>query len=121
MAELSKIDVQVPASFTCGAEGEHEGPVVGCCYSCGLLLCKTHLYHMPFGFRFGPVDGVRPQPIVCGTCAGPIGKRGLPQPEQAPAPQQSPSPPPSRGFSFPFRLPSFRRNRRRFRKPKNRV
>ncbi|MGB0384338.1 MAG: hypothetical protein ACPGWR_05885 [Ardenticatenaceae bacterium] len=93
--------VEVPKIFTCGAEGQHEGPVVGCCYSCGLLVCKSHTFHMPFDFMLGSVDGVAPKPIVCGTCAGPIGKPGLPEEE--------PTTKKPKGFSFPrLRLPRLR-------------
>ena len=119
MAESSTEEqIQVPTVFTCGAEvrdHEHEGGVVGCCYSCGLMLCEIHVYHLPFDFRLGKVNGVSPHPLSCGTCAGPIGKRGLPE-----APTARPRATKRRGFSLPFRLPSFRRSGRG-RKSKSRV
>jgi len=121
MAESSNEErVEVPGAFTCGVEvrdHEHEGVVVGCCYSCGLLLCQAHAYHLPFDFRLGKVDGVSPQPLSCGACAGPIGKWGLPETPAA-RPRATNK---KRGFSWPFRLPSFRRSGRRLRKPSNRV
>ena len=126
MAEPSKEEeqVKVPSAFTCGAEvrdHEHDGDVVGCCYSCGLLLCQAHVYHLPFDFRLGKVDGVSPQPISCGACAGPIGSRGLPQTSETPAARPratTKAKAKKRGFSWPFRLPRFRRRRP---KPSNRV
>lgn len=127
MAEPSKEEkrVEVPGAFTCGVEvreDEHDGGVVGCCYSCGLLLCQAHTYHLPFDFRLGKVNGVSPQPLSCGACAGPLGKWGLPEASEA---SEAPAARPrattnakKRGFSWPFRLPSFRRRRD---KPSNRV
>lgn len=133
MAEPSKEEeqVKVPSAFTCGAEvrdHEHDGDVVGCCYSCGLLLCQAHVYHLPFDFRLGKVNGVSPQPISCGACAGPLGKWGLPETSTSTSKSESKTPAArpratakakakKRGFSWPFRLPSFRRRR----KPSNRV
>ncbi len=126
MAEPSKEEeqVKVPGVFTCGAEvrdHEHDGDVVGCCYTCGLLLCQAHVYHLPFSLRLGKVNGVSPQPISCGACAGPIGRHGLPELSDTPAARPRTAVVKKRGFSWPFRLPSFRRGRRRFRKPSNRV
>lgn len=119
--------VEVPAAFTCGAEvrdHEHDGAVVGCCYSCGLLLCQAHVYHLPFDFRLGKVDDVSPQPISCGACAGPMGKSGLPETSTSKTPAARPRATANattngkkRGFSWPFRLPRLRRRR----KPSNRV
>lgn len=123
MAESSEEKrVEVPSVFTCGVEvreDEHECNVVGCCYSCGLLLCQAHAYHRPFDLRLGKVDGVSPQPLSCGACAGPIGKWGLPEASEAPAARpRATAKAKKRGFSWPFRLPSFRRRRP---KPSNRV
>ncbi len=62
----------------CGAGGAEHGPVIGCCYLCGLLLCEQHVMHLPRTWQLGTVDQVAPLPLVCGDHAGMAAKKGLP-------------------------------------------
>ncbi|MBA3534188.1 MAG: hypothetical protein H0T73_19885 [Ardenticatenales bacterium] len=66
------------ALLECGADGIHEGSVIGCCHVCGLLLCRAHLFHQTRGTEFGEVEHRKAYPITCGEHAGYWSRKGMP-------------------------------------------
>lgn len=65
-------------ALRCGAQGDDHGPVAGCCFRCGQLLCEQHLFHLP---RSAAFDRSRPaRPLVCAAHGGRHARTGLPKP-----------------------------------------